>query len=223
MRAKEDKVFYDRKWKEGGYFAEEELVQKIVAMVLSESSAKSRVLDVGCGDGRFINYLRQTDLRSVGIEFSIEAAKKTQRRGLSICLADGHILPFGDETFDIITCIEVLEHIIDYMDVLTEMKRVCTNRGKMVIVVPNFMRLNNRYMMVVGHYPDYSEHVHHFTFSRLKQVLEQSGLKVEDLFGDSVNIPRTRLHIPWRTFKVDKLIFKKYPNLSTHIIAVCKK
>lgn len=223
MTDKGNKAFYDMKWEEVGYFAEEELVRRIAGAVLSGSSVNSKVLDIGCGDGRFINYLSRAGLESVGIEFSIEALKKAKERNLSVCLADGHFLPFRDETFDIITCIEVLEHIFNYADVLAEMKRVCKKQGKMILVVPNFMRLVNRYLMVVGLYPDMPEHIHHFTFTSFKQTLEQNGLKIEDLSGDFVYVPRTRLHIPWKTFRVDKIIHKLCPNLSHHIIAVCRK
>ncbi len=208
--------YYDRKWVGGGYSIDKRLVAKIFRQDFKCLSGYH--LDIGCGDGSLIAYIHETNLvggcSSVGIDFSL-AGLKHARSPFSLCSGDACFLPFKDETFNLITCKETLEHMPNHISALREMRRVCRKQGTIIIVVPNFIRLVNRLSMIRGVYPDAEEHLHSFTFSRLKRDLESSDIKVKKLYGDFVCIPYTRFnHLP---------LAKRFPNLSSHIIAICGK
>lgn len=81
-----------------------------------------RILDVGCGDGRLSNILSER-YEVVKTDLSFDCLGKKSCPSIQ---ADASLLPFQDNTFDIVICSEVIEHIPDYLyfAVLEEIKRV---------------------------------------------------------------------------------------------------
>lgn len=90
----------------------------------------SKVLDVGCNDGTFIEMLqRKRHCDVTGIDISDTALEEAKKKGLNVMTADVENLPFEDETFDVITCMEVLSHLFDPKKAVKEMRRVLKKNG----------------------------------------------------------------------------------------------
>lgn len=107
--------------------------------VASKIPNGSFILDVGCGDGSFMNLLRdEFNVRSYGIDFSPAAIEKVKRRGFYGEAASADSIPYNADMFDVVTALELFEHldIKTCNKVLMEMKRVCKNTGTVVISVP---------------------------------------------------------------------------------------
>ncbi|MEE3849833.1 class I SAM-dependent methyltransferase [Gordonia sp. LSe1-13] len=98
------------------------------------------VLDVACGPG---NYTRRIadgltgDGRCVGVDYSppmLRQAAQTNRTDRTMYIrADGHALPFADNTFDTVTCLAALYLIPDALPVVDELVRVTRPGGEVVI------------------------------------------------------------------------------------------
>lgn len=92
-----------------------------------------KVLDVGCGGGFLSNFLAQNGLSVTGIDLSESSLEIAKRKDLSRCVnyvrADAYQLPFGDESFDVITSTDSLEHVGDPKRVLREVARCLKNGG----------------------------------------------------------------------------------------------
>lgn len=122
-----------------------------------------KVLDVGCGDGKFISMLggdvRGIDNDSRGIAF----AKLINPSG-TYEVVDGKRIPYADKTFDRVFLIETLEHIppSEITELIKEINRVLKDDGKFIITVPS-LRMENK--------PG-SKHYQHFSVSSLQQSLE---------------------------------------------------
>jgi 2-polyprenyl-6-hydroxyphenyl methylase / 3-demethylubiquinone-9 3-methyltransferase len=90
----------------------------------------STVLDVGCGGGFLAEEFTRAGFKVTGIdpmEQSIEAAREHARGGglnIDYRIASGEHLPFPDETFDIVLCCDVLEHVDNIDQVVAEISRV---------------------------------------------------------------------------------------------------
>jgi SAM-dependent methyltransferase len=98
---------------------------------------KGRTLDVGCGDGTIAAALEAPLV--IGFDVSHRCARLGVARGVPSLVADAtEALPFGDETFDTVYCVDVLHHLEGkWAPLLIEVRRVLRARGTLVIVEPD--------------------------------------------------------------------------------------
>ncbi len=117
--------------------------------------ANARLLDAGCGSGRTLDELARLGAAS-GIDLSPEAVAFAQRRGHAD-VRTGAIegLPFEAETFDIVTCLDVIEHTPDDRRSLAELRRVTRPGGALIVTVPAHPRLWSHHDIVNRHYRRY--------------------------------------------------------------------
>ena len=100
-----------------------------------------KILDIGCDGGTFTkkisDYTKSKDITGIDIyKDSIEYASK-KYPDFKFIVADCNKLPFKNETFDLITSLEVLEHIQDVDQFFKEAKRCLKKDGFFIILVPN--------------------------------------------------------------------------------------
>lgn len=98
-----------------------------------------RVLDVGCAGGTFTNNVSRIfpQAKITGIDIysrAIEYGKKGYPHINFIC-ADVHNIPFRNRAFDLVICYETIEHLIDPLEVLKEIKRVLKKDGVALIAM----------------------------------------------------------------------------------------
>jgi SAM-dependent methyltransferase len=94
-----------------------------------------RILDAGCGSGRTLDEL--TDYGDVsGVDVSQEAVDATRGRGHEARVGSVTDLPFADATFDLVTCLDVVEHTPDDRRTLSELRRVTRPGGTLLLTVP---------------------------------------------------------------------------------------
>lgn len=100
------------------------------------------VLDVGCGGGRTVNRIAQTAERVCGIDYSQLAVDKSKRLNKKL-IKSGRVeikrasvsdLPYGDNTFDLITAVETYYFWSDKLNDLKEVLRVLKSRGTLLMV-----------------------------------------------------------------------------------------
>ena len=108
---------------------------KVISKFIEE---KSRVLDVGCGDGILMEYLLKNKVVDVrGLEISKEKVKKCLSKGLAVIEGDAEkdLKQFPDNSFDFVILSQTLQAFLDPENVLNELLRI----GKKAIVsIPNF-------------------------------------------------------------------------------------
>jgi SAM-dependent methyltransferase len=116
----------------------------------------ARVLDAGCGSGRTLQEL--VDYGDVsGIELNTEAAALARGRALGdVEVGRLEELPWEDGTFDLITCLDVIEHVPDDTAALAELRRVCRPGGWLLVTVPAYQALWSRHDEANHHYRRYS-------------------------------------------------------------------
>ena len=146
------------------------------------------LLDLGCGEGRHaISAYMVKNLNAVGIDLSINDLQTTlerfdqfvepenENKSLVISVANAEQLPFEDEAFDKIICSEVLEHIPNYRNVISEINRILKTGGVAAISVPRYFpewicwQLSDAYHEVEG------GHVRIFDANELRRDIESSG------------------------------------------------
>jgi len=102
-----------------------------------------RVLDLGCGDGRFCRMLAERGARCAGIDVTPEMASMAHARGPGdYALSDAARLPFQDGTFDLVVSYITLVDIPDYRGAIAECARVLKPGGSIVVANLGFTSAN---------------------------------------------------------------------------------
>ena len=141
------------------------------------------VLDAGCGSGRTLQELVRYGEVS-GIELSPDAAEVARGRGpYDVRIGRLEELPWGDETFDLITCLDVIEHTPDDRVALKELYRVTRPGGHLLVTVPAYQALWSQHDVENHHYRRYERRP-------LRQAANDSGWTVTRLTSfNSVLLP----------------------------------
>jgi len=119
-------------------------LNKLRLFHLTEISTEDRVLDAGCGAGNLIFELAPLSRLAVGCDIDHARLAFGARRGRGAYVqADLRQLPFAEETFEVIFCMEVLEHLERGItaQVLNEFYRALKPKGRLLITTPNYRSL----------------------------------------------------------------------------------
>jgi SAM-dependent methyltransferase len=156
------------------------VVQKLLARwmgtlqgVLGDVSGL-RVVDIGIGEGFALERMFPAGTPAIGLEYRHDKAKVASDKlpAVSVVRGDAGVLPFPDGAADLVTSIEVLEHLPGYEQAVAEMARICG--GRLVVSVPwePWFRLGNlgrgKNVRRLGNDP---EHVNFFSPRRLRAAL----------------------------------------------------
>lgn len=149
-----------------------------------------RVLDIACGTGYGVAILKRTADHVTGVDVDVDAASEAQAvcdDKAAVLLADGLGLPFADESFDVVTSFETLEHLYERAKFLSELHRVLKPNGVLLLSTPNA-----NYTMPVNGKPSNPFHIHEYTPDELRAELG-SQFEIERFLGqtldDSTGIP----------------------------------
>jgi len=117
--------------------------------------AGAQLLDAGCGSGRTLLELQRYGSVS-GIELSSQAAELARARGdFDVRIGRLEELPWDPQTFDLVTCMDVIEHTPDDRATLRELRRVCKPGGWLLLTVPAYQSLWSVHDEVNYHYRRY--------------------------------------------------------------------
>lgn len=108
----------------------------------------------------------------VGVDISKEMVENCQNMGLPANCNSITELPFENDSFDLILCLDVLEHLENDLAALEELKRVLRPGGLIILSVPAFSWL-------WGKHDELNEHCRRYDYGMLKDVVIKAGLSVE--------------------------------------------
>jgi len=181
-----------------------------------------KILDIGCSDGQILEpYIRIGDC--YGVDISKSSLRKATSKGISTCLVDLEKgLPFKENSFDVVICSHVLEHLVDTDFVLSEINRVLKKDGHLLLSIPNINTLLSLAVQLFLDFPPQysaryrSPHVRDFTVRTIKVALKLNGFYVERLTGTYI--------VPFRG-KFSQRLAQMWPRWSDRVIirAVKKK
>jgi len=132
------------------------------------------ILDVGSGTGGNLMAFGRIG-RACGIDISEKAVAFCAKRSLNnVIQSPVEKIKYEEKTFDIITCLDVLEHVSSPLEALLEMKRVLKDDGRILIMVPAFRILWSQHDEALGHLRRYEK-------KSLTCDLHEAGLKIEKM------------------------------------------
>ena len=146
---------------------------------------KGKVLDIGCGNGSFLDFARENGWEIAGSDIKLS----DDARSLGCNLAEGRIknLDLGDERFDLIRLNHVLEHTQEPVEDLKRCRQMLAPGGILFISVPNIAGISPRLKSLQSklhlkgkrwrHYAA-MHHLFFFSPATLKAAVEKAGMKV---------------------------------------------
>lgn len=129
------------------------------------------VLDVGSGAGNMAHHLAHYGT-VVGLDFNIRPLVVAAERALDVCQASADLMPFENNTFDLVSLLDTVEHIPDEFGVFEECLRVLKPGGKLMVTVPAFQWL-------WSYNDEINDHQRRYEAPELKQKLEMTGFRVK--------------------------------------------
>ncbi len=130
-----------------------------------------RFLDVGCGTGGTLDYLRSHG-EAIGLDAEPLALEFCRQRGYrNLILADATALPFADGSIDAVIALDVLEHISDHTTAAREITRILSPGGMLYVTVPAYRSLWSSHDVALMH-------VRRYLATEVKDLLTGAGLEV---------------------------------------------
>lgn len=213
---------------------------------IKETSDAKIILDVGCGDGLFLDKLAEVlegrkGLELWGVDYSKYKLEKAKKGGHNVKWCDLEKgLPFEDNTFDLIYAAELIEHLYNPDFFLEECNRVLRPEGQLIVSTPNLQAWYNRVLFAFGIQPLFYEvstrspqvgsgilkrikkgkapvgHVHVFNRAGLVDILRQEGFEMVKMLG-------ARFHSLPRPAQVVDKAFNIRPSVASNLIAIARR
>ena len=147
-------------------------------LLLGEARRGERVLDLGCGTGRFVAALRDAGADAVGVELAETALRRAHVNApgadLRLVEPDGS-LPLDHGSVDLVWCSEVLEHVPDTAGLLSEARRVLRTGGRLLVTTPSHdlpRRVAIALLRWEPHFDPLGQHVRFYSRRSLARTLE---------------------------------------------------
>src|SRR2546423_3968576 len=166
-------IMYEVEERHWWFVGRRRIIDSFMSAICREiGKLKPRILDVGCGTGANLQMLAKYGAAE-GVDISSEALEFCRARGLSkVKQGAAESLPYEAASFDLVTGLDVVEHLDDDVMGLREMRRVLRPGGRALLFVPAFMFL-------WGVQDDISHHRRRYSMSELKRSVREAGLTVE--------------------------------------------
>lgn len=150
-----------------------------------------RILDVGCGTGGNLSFLSRYG-EVEGCDYSEEAVRFCLIRGHQrVVEASVYDLPYPDSSFDLVTCLDVIEHLRLDLPALLEMKRVLKPGGYLLLTLPGRPELYSDFDCLAGH-------LRRYTHGEARRLLDAAGLRPLRLTSYTVLVQPLVRYYMWR-------------------------
>jgi 2-polyprenyl-3-methyl-5-hydroxy-6-metoxy-1,4-benzoquinol methylase len=136
-----------------------------------------RLLDVGCGSGEWLLFMRALGWQVEGIDFDERAVEIATQSGLNVRCGALEQQSYPSESFNAVILNHVIEHLPDPVGTLWECGRILAPGGKQVVFTPNSSSLGHRFFKGRWRGLEPPRHLHVFSMRSLQQILGQAGFR----------------------------------------------
>lgn len=157
------------------------IIKNTMQIVLPPPLENKRVLDVGCGWGRLLDYFKMQGYETYGIEPGPLAAQSARKRGHNVYCGEMLDFKFANDYFGAIVFCHSLEHIHNPIETLNEVYRILAPGGILVIEVPNFVCADAVFFGNIWEPLQIPFHLYHWTPHSLLLLLSKIGYKIKSI------------------------------------------
>jgi SAM-dependent methyltransferase len=191
-------AYYRLEGRHWWFLGRRSLFLRVLGREFPPAARPIQLLDFGCGTGAFLEHLERFGSVSA-VDSDPSAVEFCHSRGRSEVqlVPPGTPLPFADATFDLVTTLDVIEHIGDDVGALRELHRVLRPGGRLLVAVPAFMFL-------WGKQDEVSHHRRRYTARTLRRALADAGFEV-----DRTSYFNTVLFIPIAAVRLGRRLVRR--------------
>jgi len=173
------------------------IIAEQLARFLGERTG-TQILNVGSGTGGTVPLLERFG-SVLNVDVAEEAVEACRRRGIrNVMKVEGIHLPFHEELFDLVTALDVLEHIENDAEALTEWHRLLKPDGKLLLTVPAYQWLWSEHDESLHHYRRYTASSLHGLLNRVGFRIIKKTYAICFSFPLIVGYRLLRSVLPWR-------------------------
>lgn len=155
----------------------------------------NKLLDIGCGDGCFLEIAKKRNWEVYGTEFTDDAVLICKNKEINIVKGILNPDDFPNIQFDVITSFEVMEHIYNPQPEINNIDKLLRNGGAFYFTTPNFNSISRHYLgpdwTVIG----YPEHLLYYTVKTIKYLLNKKSWGKKFIKTTGISLSR------WKTEK----------------------
>jgi len=143
------------------------------------TAIRKKLLDVGCGDGAYLEEMRLLGWEVQGVETSRTAVEICLEKNLPVNFGRIEDLGLKPESYDVITVRHVIEHIENPLEFLCNISGLISKHGRILITTPNATSANSVKYKQDWLGLDVSRHENIFSLYGIKKLIEQTDLEIE--------------------------------------------
>ncbi len=217
------------------------------AQMFLDELTPGKMLDVGCGDGKFLSQMKARGWAVDGIDFDAAAIKTAKEKyGLSLRHGDLRAVRLPAQSYEAITMSHVIEHVIDPVGLLAETKQLLKVGGRLVVTTPNIESLGHQRFGSHWFGIDAPRHLNLFSAQALSESARRAGFadvhvgstsaNADVFFGASFtlqekqghrmgheptpNLKRT-LKAAWWQYR-EHLMLRRHPKCGEELVLICR-
>ncbi len=196
----------------------------------------NNILDIGCGDGYFLEAAKKRGWNVYGTEFTDEAIEILDSKGIKSNQGILQTSNYKNEMFDVITSFEVIEHINNPTEECKNINKILRKKGLIYVTTPNFKSFS-RYFLKHWDIIEYPEHLSYYTPRTINTLFKMNGFSKSKIETTGIHINRFRKGIgsiqnkeshgnmeeSLRSKTETKIIFKILKKITNKILDISKK
>lgn len=215
---------------------------KVIEILSDMRISAHSYVDFGGGDGKFTSRIMRIvggkEVYCVDVSDHCLSQLPSWIKGVTFDLNSGDY-PFKDDYFDLVSAVEVIEHLTNCDNLIKNSYRILKRGGHFIITTPNLSSWINRIMLLLGYQPTSTEpsiefivgsprgirkkryvhgHLKLFTFKALKELLLVNGFIMNKCTGASLSVSGSQL-----LTHMDNRIASIFPQLATDLIVLANK
>lgn len=152
----------------------------------------NKILDVGCGRGWFLDEAKKRGWEVYGSEYSETAVKLCKGRGINMISGKLETDSYENESFDVITSFEVIEHINNPIEEIKNIRKFLRKGGLFYCTTPNFNATLRYYLKEDYNVISYPEHLSYYTKRTLNRLLKANDFRTVKFLSTGISLTRLK-------------------------------
>ena len=149
-----------------------------IPMQYLANRATGRMLDVGCGNASVVKLAQDLGWNAEGVDVDPQAIEDARCKGLVVHLGELDHINYHQQSFDLVLMNNVIEHVDNPLQIITEVKRILRPGGRLVVTTPNTASWGHRRFASDWVHLDPPRHLRLFNATNLRRLIERVGFTV---------------------------------------------